>query len=223
MLRIISTSRLAELDNLASAFPTVRSKCDGLEKDLDSAHRRSEQLERELQKAKEKFQQEQAATARTYEERLATAGQSARLNDHLLNQEQERANRIERVADEKVRKLKGEIERLKAKLAANPVPDPEGVVARFQNLVGAPIDLTLYVKDAETDDTYRYARYVELRLVSACSGCDYTQEETREVYDSAEARQRFLTNRYEGGMLKGWAQEHAETCRAVALPALVTA
>ncbi|MFE7428124.1 MULTISPECIES: hypothetical protein [unclassified Streptomyces] len=56
-------------------------------------------------------------------------------------------------------------------------------------------------------------------LVSLCSGCGYREEETRKsVYDTPEARRSFLNDPYDGGKLKRWAQEHAETCRAVALP-----
>ncbi|MEE6269156.1 hypothetical protein V2E29_26410 [Streptomyces diastatochromogenes] len=218
MLRIIRTPRLAELDNLASAFPLVRSKCDGLEKELDAARRHAQGLERELAQAKTKFQKEQAATARTHEERLAAAGRSARLNEHMLDEAQERANRIERLADEKVRDLKAEIDRLKTKLATNPVPNPEGVVARFQNLVGAPIDLTLYVKDLGSG--YPQA---EMQLVLLCAGCGYTEDKTWQGADRPEYRMEFIDHKFQGGALKRWAQEHAEKCRAVALPALVTA
>ncbi|MEV5204406.1 hypothetical protein [Streptomyces sp. NPDC053720] len=221
MLRLISTSRLAELENLAGAFPLVRDKCDGLEKDLEAERLRSQTLERELGQAKAQFQQEQAATAHTYEERLTEAGRSARLNDKLLSEAQERANRIERLADQKVRELTAQIEQLKAKIP-HPAPVPEGIVARYENLVRAQIDLTLFVTEASTP---RYgSKVVDLLLVSLCSGCGYHQEETREsVYDSPENRNSFLTDPYDGGKLKRWAQEHAETCRAVTLPLQRTA
>lgn len=207
MLRIISTSRLAELDNLASALPLARSKCDGLEKDLDAARRRCENLTRELKQASEQG-----------EERLAGARRSVRHSEQLLEQAQERANRIERLADKKVRELREEIEQLKAKLVANPVPNPEGVVARFENLVGAPIDLTLYVKDLGSG----YPQ-TELQLVLLCAGCGYTEDETRQTTGHPEARTDFVNGDYQGGTLKRWAQEHAEKCRAVALPDLITA
>ncbi|MGW1656597.1 hypothetical protein [Streptomyces atratus] len=222
MFRITGTSQFAELDNLASAFPQVRSKCDGLQKDLDAERLRTQGLKRELAQAREKFQQEQAATTRTYEERLAAAARSARRSEQLLTQAQGRATRGECMADEKVRELKGQVERLKAKLAADPAPTPEGVVARYHNLVDAPIDLTLFVTE---DPTPRYgSKVVDLLLVSLCSGCGYREEETREsVYDSPESRNSFLTDSYDGGKLKRWAQEHAEKCRAVALPLQRTA
>ncbi|MEU3226782.1 hypothetical protein ABZ695_26980 [Streptomyces sp. NPDC006976] len=218
MLRIITAARLAELDNLASAFPMVRSKCDGLEKELDAERRRSQGLEYELQQVKAQFQQEQAAIARENEERLAGAGRSARLNEQLLSQAQERASRIERMADERVRDLKDEIGQLKAKLAASPVPNPEGVVARFQNLVGAPIDLTLSVTDLGSG----YPQ-CEMQLVLLCAGCGYSQDKTRQGPDRPESHTDFVNGQYEGGALKQWAQEHAEKCRAVALPSLATA
>lgn len=218
MLRIITASRLAELDNLASAFPMVRSKCDGLEKDLEVERRRTQGLERELEEAKEQLQQAPENIARAYEERLAGARRSVQHSDQLLDQAQKRANRIERMADEKVRALKSEIEQLKAKLAAHPVPNPEGVVARFQNLVGAPIDLTLYVKDLGPG----YPQ-CEMQLVLLCAGCGYTEDKTRQGADLPEYRTDFVNGQFEGGALKRWAQEHAEKCRAVALPSLITA
>ncbi|MFF0465698.1 hypothetical protein [Streptomyces mexicanus] len=217
MFRIVSTSRLAELDSLASAFPMVRSKCDGLERGLDAERRRSQALERKLEQVKEHLQQEQEATARAYEERLAAARRSVRLSEELLGQAQDRAARVERIADEQVRQLKGEIEQLRAKLAASPVPNP-GVVARFQNLVGAPIDLTLYVKDLGTG--YPQA---QLQLILLCAGCGYTEEKTRQGANRPEYRTDFVNGEFEGGALKRRAQEHAEKCRAVALPSLTTA
>ncbi|MGQ7754874.1 hypothetical protein ACUN29_41735 (plasmid) [Streptomyces sp. WC2508] len=221
MLRIISTSRLAELENLAGAFPFVRDKSDGLEKDLEAERLRSQALERELGQAKAQFQQEQAATAHTYEERLTGAGRSARLTDKLLSEAQERGNRIERVADQKVRELTAQVEQLKAKIP-HPAPVPEGIVARYENLVRAQIDLTLFATEVSTP---RYgSKVVDLLLVSLCSGCGYRQEETREsVYDNPENRNSFLADPYDGGKLKRWAQEHAEKCRAVALPLQRTA
>lgn len=210
MFRIIRTTRLDKLENLASALPMARSKCDGLETDLGAERRRAERLEGELAQAKAQFQQEQETTARAHEERLAAAGRSAHLNDQLLSKAQQQA----RTAEEKVRELKGEIERLKAKLAANPVPDPEGVVARFLNMVGSPVDVTLYAT-ALSDSGWRRA---ELKLVLLCAGCGYTQEESRYGYGDDDERQQFVTGDYEGGKLKRWAQEHAEKCRAVALP-----
>ncbi|MFH8558907.1 hypothetical protein ACH4FE_35695 [Streptomyces celluloflavus] len=213
MPRIISTPRLAELNSLADALPFARSKAERLEKDLDAERRRSQGLQRELEQAREQSQQEQATTARACEERLATARRSVRLGEHLLDQAQGQA-------DEKVRELKGEIEQLKAKLP-HPTPNPEGVVARYQNLVGALIDLTLFVtEDTTAAPGYSYSsKCVDLKLVSLCSGCGYRQEETREqVYDTPEARTSFLDGLYDGAKLKRWAQEHAETCRAVALP-----
>ncbi|MFC9005645.1 hypothetical protein ACIOHB_31055 [Streptomyces microflavus] len=60
---------------------------------------------------------------------------------------------------------------------------------------------------------------VDLLLVLLCTGCGYREEETRdEVTDSPEARRSFLNDPYDGAKLRRWAQEHAETCRAVALP-----
>ncbi|MFF2927167.1 hypothetical protein ACFVTP_32985 [Streptomyces celluloflavus] len=218
MPRIISTPRLAELNSLADALPFARSKAERLEKDLDAERRRSQGLERQLAQAGEAFQQKQEATAHVYQERLAQADRSVRLSEHLLSQEQQRATRIERLADEKVRSLTAEIERMKAKLAANPVRNPEGVVARFQNLVGAPIDLTLYVKNLGSD----YPQ-VEMQLVLLCAGCGYTEDETRQGVDRPEYRADFVNGEFGGGTLKRWAQGHAEKCRAVALPAQASA
>ncbi|MGW2393933.1 hypothetical protein ACWCYK_31245 [Streptomyces lydicamycinicus] len=216
MPRIISTHRLAELDSLAGALPFARSKADRLQKELDAQRDRVQGLQHKLDQTRNQYLDQTGATAHTHEERLAAAKRSLQLNEHLLNEAQERANRIERKADQRVRELKGEIERLKAQLAANPVSTPEGVVARYRNVVGADIDLTLYAKE-------QHSTSVTLLLVSLCSGCGYREEEERTVFDSAESRTSFMENQYEGGKLKRWAQEHAETCRAVALTDLATA
>ncbi|MER5973295.1 hypothetical protein ABT112_26815 [Streptomyces sp. NPDC002055] len=208
MLRIISTSRLAELENLESAFPMVRSKCDGLEEKLEAERRRSQGLETELDQAGARNQEEQAATARFYQERLTAARRAERLSDRLRDKAQER-----------VRELTGEIEQMKAQLAAaSPLPSPEGVIARFENLVRASIDLTLHVKDLGAG--YPQA---ELQLVLLCAGCGYTEEKSRQSTGRPEARRDFVNDDYQGGRLKRWAQEHAAECRAVALPAPATA
>ncbi|MFF9593865.1 hypothetical protein ACF1FX_32555 [Streptomyces sp. NPDC014646] len=220
MFRIISTSRLSDLDAHASALPLVRAKCDGLEKDLESEKHRSQALARDLERACARYDQQLAETARSYEERLAAAGRSARLNDRLVEQANGRAYKVERMADEKVRELRHEVEQLKAKLAASPGAAQDGaVVFRYKNLVHAPIDLTLHVKSLGPG----YPQ-VELKLVLLCAGCGYTQHKTRETADTSEARARFLTGDYEPGtVLKRWAQEHAEKCRAAALPLQRTA
>ncbi|WNI27320.1 hypothetical protein [Streptomyces sp. ITFR-16] len=224
MFRIITTARLAELDNLASAFPMVRSKCDGLEKDLETERRRTTELTVEAEQATARFHQELANLNQQADARVAEARASAQRTEQrstaLINAAVERANGIERLADQKVRELNAEIEQLKAKLP-HPTPNPEGVVARFQNLVGALIDLTLFVtEDTNAQPGYGYSsKCVDLKLVSLCSGCGYRKEETRDqVYDTPEARTSFLDGLYDGVKLKRWAQEHAETCRAVALP-----
>ncbi|MEU1077992.1 MULTISPECIES: hypothetical protein [unclassified Streptomyces] len=224
MFRIISTARLAELDNLASAFPMVRSKCDGLEKDLETAQRHAKELTAKAEQDTARFHQELADLNQQADARVAEARASVQRAQQqataLIDGAAKRANDIERRADQKVRELNAEIEQLKAKLP-HPTPNPQGVVARYQNLVGAPIDLTLFVtEDTNAASGYGYSsKSVDLKLVSLCSGCGYREEETREqVYDSPEARTSFLENTYEGGKLKRWAQEHAETCRAVALP-----
>ncbi|MFJ9412455.1 hypothetical protein [Streptomyces sp. NPDC101393] len=220
MPRIISTHRLAELDSLAGALPFARSKAERLEKELDTERDRTRRLQSELEKARNQYLERGAATSRTHEERLTAAKRSTQLSDHLLAQEQTRANRIERMADQRVRELRAEIERLKSELAANPAPKaPEGVVARYRNLVGADIDLTLYAKDHGAYSSTS----MTLLLVSLCSGCGHREEEDRIVYDNDESRIDFMENQFQGGKLKRWAQEHAETCRAVALPAQATA
>jgi hypothetical protein len=114
----------------------------------------------------------------------------------LIDGAVERANGIERRVDQTVRELNAQIEHLKAKVP-HPTPNPEGVVARYQNLVGSLIALTLFTTEATTAAPgYSYSsKRVDLKLVSVCSGCGYREEETREL-----------------------AQEHAETCRTVALP-----
>ncbi|MEV8529207.1 hypothetical protein AB0451_34550 [Streptomyces sp. NPDC052000] len=217
MFRIISTVRLAELENLASAFPLVRRKCDSLDTDLDTERHRSERLAREVETTTKKFEDQLAAAARETEHRLATAGRSARLTDQMLGRAQQQA----KVAGSRIRALENEVQQLKAKLAKNPAANAEGVVARYENLVGAPIDLTLFVLDLGSE--FRGSKVVRLRLVSACSGCGYKEDTSSEaVYDSNQAREDFLSGLYEGGMLKTLAQKHAETCRAVVLPALVT-
>ncbi|MFF4227432.1 hypothetical protein ACFYZH_31920 [Streptomyces abikoensis] len=224
MFRIISTARLAELDNLASAFPKVRSKCDGLEKDLEKEQRRTKELTVKAEQDTARFRQEltdlsQQADARVAEAR-ASVQRTRQQTTVLIDAAAERANDIERRADQKIRELNAEIEQLKAKLP-HPTPNPEGIVARYQNLVGSLINLTLFVtEDTTAAPGYSYsAKYVDLLLVSLCSGCGHREEETREsVYDSPEARNSFLEDSYAGGNLKHWAQKHAETCRAVALP-----
>ncbi|MFE3995170.1 hypothetical protein ACFXPW_26245 [Streptomyces goshikiensis] len=224
MFRIISTARLAELDNLASAFPMVRSKCDGLEKNLEKEQRRTKELTANAEQDTARLRQELADVNQQADARVAEARSSVQRAQQqataLIDGAVKRANDIERRADEKVRKLNAQIEQLKAKLP-HPMPNPEGVVARYQNLVGALIDLTLFVtEDTNAETGYGYSsKCVDLKLVSLCSGCGYREEETREqVYDTPEARTSFLENTYEGAKLKRWAQEHAETCRAVALP-----
>ncbi|WP_329156369.1 hypothetical protein OIU91_42960 (plasmid) [Streptomyces sp. NBC_01456] len=224
MLRIISTDRLAELDNLASAFPMVRSKCDRLEKDLEAEQRLTKSLTAKAEQADARFRQELTDLGQQADARVAEAAASVRRTQQqsnaLIDAAVQRANGIERRADEKVRQLNAEIEQLKGKLP-HPLSNPEGVVARYQNLVGALIDLTLFVtEDTNAEPGYGYSsKCVDLKLVSLCSGCGYREEETREsVYDTPESRSNFLENTYEGGKLKRWAQEHAEACRAVALP-----
>ncbi|MFF3735167.1 hypothetical protein ACFYXM_34080 [Streptomyces sp. NPDC002476] len=220
MFRIISTSRLADLDAHASALPLVRTKCDSLEKNLETEQRRRESLVRDLERAREQHDQQLAETTRSYEERLAAADQSARLNDRLVEQAGQRIYKVERMAGEKVRELRDEIEQLKAKLAASPGAAQDGtVVFRYKNLVLADVDLTLHVKDLG-----RGYPQTELNLVLLCTGCGYTQTKTDRTTDTPEARARFLTGDYEPGtILKRWAQEHAEQCRAAALPLQRTA
>ncbi|MER6916716.1 hypothetical protein ABT354_34120 [Streptomyces sp. NPDC000594] len=225
MLRIISTTRLAELNNLASAFPTVQSKSDRLEKELETAQRRTTELTANAEQADARFRQELADLTQRADARVAEARASAQRAEQqaaaLIGGAAKRADDIERRADQKVRELNAQIEQLKAKLP-HPVPNPEGVVARYQNLVGAFIDLTMSAtEDTTTTSDYDYysSKCVDLKLDLLCSGCGYREEGTREqVYDSPEARTSFLDGLYDGAKLKRWAQEHAETCRAVALP-----
>ncbi|MCX4665036.1 hypothetical protein [Streptomyces uncialis] len=221
MFRVISTARLAEL-----------------EKDLEKEQRRTTELTAKAEQDTARFQQEladlnQRADARAAEargsvqraEQQATAlivGAAKRADDAAKRADDaaKRADDIERRADQKVRELNAQIEQLKAE-PPRPAPNPEGVVARYQNLVGALVDLTLFVtEDTSAAPGYGYSsKCVALKLVSLCSGCGYRDEEIREqVYDTPEARTSFLENTYEGGKLKRWAQEHAEMCRAVALP-----
>lgn len=224
MLRIISTTRLAELDNLASAFPTVRSRCDRLEKDQEMAQRRTTELTAKAERDAARFHQELADLGQRADARVADARASVQRAEQqaaaLIGGAAKRADDIERRADQKVRELTAQIEQLKAKLP-RPAPNPEEVVARYQNLVGAFIDLTMFTtEEATTTSDYGYSsKYVDLKLVLLCSGCGYRKEGTREeVYDTPEARTRFLDGFYDGAKLKRWAQEHAETCRGVALP-----
>ncbi|WPO76282.1 hypothetical protein [Streptomyces sp. KN37] len=219
MLRIISTARLAELDNLASSFPMVRTKCDGLEKDLESERRRTKELTAKAEQDTARFYQELAALSQQAEARVTEARACAQRVQQqataLLDKAVKRANDIERQADQKVREMDAEIDQLKGKLPP-PAPCPEGLVARYRNLVDADIDLTLH---ATEDDTCGRIKKVNLLVALLCSGCGYREEETREsVYDCPKSRRTFLDNPYEGGKLKRWAQEHAQTCRAVALP-----
>lgn len=208
MYRIIRTARLNELDNLASAFPMVREKCDRLEAALEKEQRRTADLtaaaeqdavghELELTVLRER-------TAADVEAARSAARQTQRQSNGLLDE----ADRRARATAETVRALRAENEELRAKLPA-PLPETQGVVARYENLVGTDVDLTLHA----TED-HASAR-ADLLLVLLCAGCGYREEETRYVYDD-EARNDFLT--YKGETLKRYGQGHAETCRAVALP-----
>ncbi|MFJ6661611.1 AAA family ATPase [Streptomyces sp. NPDC091377] len=85
MFRIISASRLKELDNLASSFPLVRSECDDLRKRLEAAHREAENLNRDLEQNTARFGKELAAAVQETEDRVAAAARAgldttARLN-----------------------------------------------------------------------------------------------------------------------------------------------
>ncbi|MFF0509135.1 hypothetical protein ACFYUH_36895 [Streptomyces fimicarius] len=215
MYRIIRTNRLNELDNLASAFPTVRAKCDRLEAALETEQRRTADLTAAAEQDAAQHEQEltvlRERTAADVEEARSAARRTQQQSNALLDDAARRA----RETAATVRALRAENEELKAKLPA-PLPETQGVVARYENLVGAHVDLTLYV--TEDPDVTWYKR-TDLLLVLLCAGCGYREEEScDDATDCAEARTGFLNSSYEGAKLKRWGQEHAETCRAVALP-----
>ncbi|MEV2264560.1 hypothetical protein AB0J13_38660 [Streptomyces anulatus] len=219
MFRIISTARLNELDNLASALPMARSKADRLEKELEKAQQRTEELTTAAGRDAARFHQEvtdlRERMAVEVEEARGSALRTRQQSNALIEESARRAKNIEFRADEKVRELRAELRQMKAKMP-DPLPEPQGVVARYENLVGSHINLTLYVTE---DPTVTWYKRVDLSLVLLCTGCGHREEETRdEVTDSPEARTSFLNDPYDGAKLKRWAQEHAETCRAVTLP-----
>ncbi|MGW0545584.1 hypothetical protein ACWD0D_35650, partial [Streptomyces griseoincarnatus] len=216
MYRIIRTDRLNELNNLASAFPMVREKYDRLEAALETEKRRTADLTAASEQTAAQHEQEltvlRERTAADVEEARSAARRTQQQSNALLDDAARRA----RETAATVRALRAENEELKAKLPA-PLPETQDVVARYENLVGAYVDLTLYVTTQDSTVT-RYKR-TDLLLVLLCAGCGYREEESRDdATDCAEARTGFLHSRYEGAKLKRWGQEHAETCRAVALP-----
>ncbi|MFH8797578.1 hypothetical protein [Streptomyces sp. NPDC017941] len=212
MFRIVTTSHLAHLEAHASALPMARSKCEGLEQRVEDMNCRVRDLEGDLEQATERLAEELAALTADYESRLAAAARAAHrtneLHEQVLDRARARTAQAVRLADETARELRAEIERLEAKLALSPVQIPDGVVARYLNLVGASVDVTLYV-DSSTE---------HMRLVLLCTGCGYTQERDRYLVDSPDSRAYFVTADYsDGATIKRWAQEHAAKCRAVAL------
>ncbi|MEV7275180.1 DivIVA domain-containing protein [Streptomyces bacillaris] len=214
MYRIISTSRLTELEAHASALPMARAQCDRAEKDLEKEKARAADLTAALETANAQLANLRKHTAAEIELARSAAQRTRQQTNTLITEAQKRAKDIEFRADAKVRELRAEIEQLKAKLP-DPLPDPQGVVARYENVVGADIDLTLYVTE---DPAVTWRKRVDLLLVLLCTGCGYRKEETRDgVTDSPGARREFLNDPYDGAKLKRRAQEHAETCRAVTL------
>ncbi|MEU9678706.1 hypothetical protein AB0D92_35080 [Streptomyces parvus] len=215
MYRIIRTDRLNELDNLASAFPMVREKCDRLEKELETEKRRTADLTAATEQTAAQHEQELTALRESTAADIDAARSAARRTQQQSNALLDDAARRAKETAATVRALRAENEELKAKLPA-PLPETQGVVARYENLVGAHIDLTLY---ATEDPAVTWYKRVDLLLVLLCTGCGHREEETRDgVTDSPEARRSFLNDPYDGGKLRRWGQEHAETCRAVALP-----
>ncbi|MFL4953313.1 hypothetical protein ACJ6WE_39985 [Streptomyces sp. MMS24-I31] len=206
MPQIVSTPRLRELESHAGALPFARSKSDRLEKELEAAQRKIEELERDLEKLLKTTAKELAdgvaqvreANQRTYDAQMAT-------------------NR----ANDKVTELQKEIERLRGKLTENPRPEPSGVVGRYLNQTGAHVDITLLVTDTGRRGGVGGSRIVDLRLVAGCTGCGEKNEDdavlSEGVYDSPDARHRYIRDDWNGGRMRRWAQSHAETCRAVAL------
>lgn len=204
MYRIIRTARLNELDNLASAFPMVRAKCDRLETALETEQRRTADLTAAAEQTAARHEQELTAlrerTAADVEAARSAARRTQQQSNALLDDSALRA----RETAATVRALRAENEELRAKLPA-PLPETQGIVARYRNLVGADVDLTLYATEGPAG----------LLLVLLCAGCGYREEEPRHVYDEGD-RNDFLA--YKGETLKRYGQAHAETCRAVALP-----
>ncbi|MEV7275241.1 DivIVA domain-containing protein [Streptomyces bacillaris] len=211
MYRIISTSRLTELEAHASALPMARAQCDRVEKDLEKEKVRAADLTAALETANAQLANLRKHTAAEIELARSAAQRTRQQTNTLITEVQKRAKDIEVRADAKARELRAEIEQLKAQLP-DPLPSPQGVLARYENLVGADIDLTLYITEAPTGMTR-----VQMLLILLCTGCGDRDEESRYVYDDCpEAREAFLT--YEGAKLKRCGQTHAETCRAVTLP-----
>ncbi|MEV7980840.1 hypothetical protein [Streptomyces sp. NPDC086519] len=205
MPQIVSTPRLRELESHAGALPFARSKSDRLEKELEAAQRKIGELERDLEKLLK-------ATAKELADGVAQVREA--------NQRTFDAQTATRKASDKVRELNQEIERLKGKLTENPRPEPSGVVGRYLNQTGAHVDITLLVTDAGRRGGVG-SRIVDLRLVAGCTGCGEKNEDdavlSEGVYDSPDARHRYISDDWNGGRMRRWAQSHAETCRAVAL------
>lgn len=204
MYRIIRTARLTELDTLASAFPKVRATCDRLEKELETEQRRTADLTAAAEQTAAQHEQELNAFRERTAADVDAARNAARQTQQQSNGLLDEADRRARATAETVRALRAENEELRAKLPA-PLPETQGIVARYRNLVGADIDLTLYATEGPAG----------LLLVLLCAGCGYRKEESRHVYDE-EDRNDFLA--YKGETLKRYGQAHAETCRGVALP-----
>ncbi|MFJ4200140.1 hypothetical protein ACIP2Y_10985 [Streptomyces sviceus] len=204
MPRIVSTPRLSELESHAGALPFARSKSDRLEKELEAARRKLGELERDLEKLLKTTAQELAKGA----------GQVREANQRAYD-----AQRATHRANDTVTELKKEIEQLRGKLTENPRPEPSGVVGRYLNQAGAHIDITLLVTD--TGRRSMHCNIVDLRLVACCTGCGEKNDDeavlSEGVYDSPDARHRYIRDDWNGGRMRRWSQSHAESCRAVAL------
>ncbi|MET7437016.1 hypothetical protein ACWERY_16135 [Streptomyces sp. NPDC004082] len=83
---------------------------------------------------------------------------------------------------------------------------PEGVIARYLTVGGATVDITYSTKSG--------------LLTNACTGCSIAEHTNTNgaVTDSPEEEQARVEECLP--IARRWAQEHAETCRALPRPAV---
>jgi hypothetical protein len=103
-------------------------------------------------------------------------------------------------------------------------PWPETTVARYLTVAGATVDVTAttepdkpYAHDYGNGVTGRPEECIKLTLLAACTACkDHDENEYDGLF--ATVMDRLLESPY-GRTAQGWAQAHAEKCRALPRPA----
>ncbi|MFH8753337.1 hypothetical protein ACH4GK_37520 [Streptomyces rimosus] len=216
MPRVLSNRHVADLKAHAEQLPRVRTQYERLKTELEQQRQKTTRLENDLAKAGQTLE----AAAATAKKAEAVAHARYRQTDQQLcaaRQQLVDAGFRERRLQESIAVLHAEIKKLKAAaeraaVIAAQQPGPGENVVRYLNLVGAHVDVTLSSLHQDGTGT-------ELLLVSLCSGCGYTKQESGWVRDIPRERREFLEGTFTGGKIKQWAQEHAANCRAVALPA----